>query len=738
MRITGSLAIVAFAGFAAAAIAAGQSSPSSAPVPPAARQSPSTESGYVLKVRTRLVTLDVIATDSQGSVVRDLRPEELQVFEGRNQRQKIAAFEFIDTAASAAAPRPAGAAPARTNFYSNSLALEGLAIPPTVLLMDSLNSTTVNQMRARAHMLELLRTLPQDTPVAVYLLGNRARLVQSFTSDPALLRAAAEKALGLNATRIERNAQDDPNSPTRALEDIAEDPEMIQTVQFIQDFAKEQYANSIDLRARATLETLTSIARSLSGVRGRKNLIWFSESFPISIAPDPDFGGNPFAGQRVYEEDVKAAANALTDAQVAVYPVDLRGLVASQATAASERVPVRRGAAAGSIADIQSRERMALMQAQQTMDSLAEDTGGRTCKNSNDLSGCVATALKDGSSYYQVAFYPENIKWDGTYHRVTVRTSRRGVTLNYRRSYFAVDADALARSLKPEDQLRQACSDLLPSTSIPIVGQAVPPQTPEQQTAGHRYLFLIAPGGLSLIEAGGRRGVNAQAATCEFDAKEDAFQFSTQKLAGTVTDDIFQKWQAQGIPDFITLAPNPATRRVRFAVVDIPTGLTGALDVPVRPEDLEMVAPPAAPARPAAAPVTAVLAIPDRYAPDQAWQPRATGALTFNLPSGQSGTLDWNGDSLLYRGDMPIEQSASAFFSYAFGARFHCQAGALVANETVDGEAKLQVIVGNHDGRIATVDLKGEQTQYSGDLPVDPTARAFFDRIWRLARCQAP
>jgi hypothetical protein len=133
-----------------------------------------------------------------------------------------------------------------------------------------------------------------------------------------------------------------------------------------------------------------------------------------------------------------------------------------------------------------------------------------------------------------------------------------------------------------------------------------------------------------------------------------------------------------------------------------------------------------------------VLAIPDRYAPDQTWQPRATGALTFNLPSGQSGTLDWNGDSLLYRGDMPIGQSASAFFNYAFGARFHCQAGTLVPNDAAGGEPKLQVVVGNHDGKIATVDLKGEQPQYSGDLPVDPTARVFFDRVSRLTQCQAP
>lgn len=736
MRTAAFLAIVALGGLSVAAIAAGQSPQPGTPVSPAGRQAPTSESGYVLKVRTRLVTLDVIATDSQGNVVRDLRPDELQVFEERNKQQKIAAFEFIDTAARAAAPKTAPPVTAGSNFYSNAVALETLQVPPTVLLLDSLNSTTANQMRARGHMVELLRSLPQDTPVAVYLLGNTARLVQSFTSDPTLLRSAVERAMGLSATRIERNAQDDPNSPAKAVEAIADDPELAQAVQFIQDFAKEQYANTIDLRAQATLETLTSIARSLGGIRGRKNLIWLSESFPISIAPDAEFGSNPFAGVRTYADQVKAAANALTDAQVAVYPVDLRGLEASQALVASERGVFQRGAADGGIGAVLSRERMALIQNQQTMESLAEDTGGRTCVNNNDLSGCVATALKDGSSYYQLSFYPENVKWDGKYHRVVVRTSRRGVTLNYRRSYFAVDADALARSQKPEDQLRQACSDLLPSTSIHLVGQAVPPETPGQG-AGRRYLFLIAPGGLSLIQVGGLRGINAQAATCEFDAQGDSFQFSTQKMLGTVSDEMFQKWQAQGIPDFVTLRPDPARRRVRFVVLDVPTGLTGALDIPVRPGDLGVVAAPAPSASPAAAAITAVLAIPDRYSPEQSWQPRATGALTFGVPSGQSGTLDWNGDVLLYRGDLALDQSASAFFNYAFGARFHCQSGSLVPNDPAGGEPKLLLIVGNHDGKVVTVDLKGERPQYSGDLPVDPTAQVFFDQVRRLSRCQA-
>ena len=86
-----------------------------------------------------------------------------------------------------------------------------------------------------------------------------------------------------------------------------------------------------------------------------------------------------------------------------------------------------------------------LLQAQGTMDELAQDTGGKACKNSNDLAGCVMTALKDSSSYYEMSFYPQNVNWDGRFHKIVVKTTRPGVKLTYRRGYYALDAASLAK-----------------------------------------------------------------------------------------------------------------------------------------------------------------------------------------------------------------------------------------------------------------------------------------------------
>ena len=80
-----------------------------------------------------------------------------------------------------------------------------------------------------------------------------------------------------------------------------------------------------------------------------------------------------------------------------------------------------------------TREEAERLDAQNTMERMAEDTGGVPCKNTNDLSGCVSTALKDSSSYYEISYYPDNVRWDGSFRNVTVKTTAHGVKLRFRR-----------------------------------------------------------------------------------------------------------------------------------------------------------------------------------------------------------------------------------------------------------------------------------------------------------------
>ena len=503
----------------------------------------------------------------------------------------------------------------------------------------------------------------------------------------------------------------------------------------IQDYEKEEYAMTFDLRAKETLGALAQIGQYLSGMPGRKNLIWVSESFPISIAPDPDTGNNSFAGMRDFTDQVKTVANSLSDAQVAVYPMDVLGLQANQALSASQNMNMpesrRRGSRTAASLNHEDTERL---QDQGTMDELAQDTGGKACKNRNDLAGCLLTALKDSSSYYEMSFYPQNVNWDGRFHKILVKTSRSGVKLTYRRGYYALDAASLAKKQQPEDRLHQACADLLPSTAIPITVQPFPSSPSENPQGGLQYMLMISTAGLTSAPVGDKYGLNVRMADCEFGQKDTIFKFHERELSKAVSADVFRSWQSTGIPDHVAMMPAADTRRIRFVVLDVSSGLTGAIDVPVNPSEIAKSAPPAPP--PAPIVTTPYVELPDKVKPPS--PPKVVESLTFHLKSGASGTLDWGGDSLLYlpEGDMPLEQSASGFSGYAFGGRFHCQDGRFVPVDAADGEPVLRFTFHNHSGKLVVVDLKGDQPVYLGDLPVDPSAQSFFDQVWKTSHCQ--
>ncbi len=732
------VALVALCSCSAMLVAAQGPSPSAQPAQAApqseAPQPGSSQSGYVLKVTTRLVTLDLIATDSHGNPVRDLKPGDLQIFEEHKSPQKIEHFEYFEKLRM---PGNLAANPGPSNVISNQLPIDQLKIPPTVVLMDSLNTQTSNQLLSRARMIELLRTLPLDTPVAVFLLGSSLRILQGFTTDPALLRAALSQSI--SGSTIQKDPQLDlQNSSNYILNTTAgmgSNQGLAVQVGEMQNFENEEYASTVDLRAKETLGALAQIGQYLSGIPGRKNLIWISESFPISIAPNPDTGNDQFAGMREYGDEVKLVANVLTDAQVAVYPMDIAGLQARQSLSASENLSLPQARMTGpAVASRLTVEGVDLQENQGTMDELAQDTGGKACKNTNNLSGCVMTALKDSSSYYEISFYPQNVNWDGRYHKIVVKTSRPGVKLVYRRGYYALDAASLAKKQPPEDHLRQACADQLPSTTIPLKVQRLAPGELGGPQGGLQYDLFISAAGLASAQDGKSYNLNVRLADCEFAQKNTVFKFNEKTLAKSVSGDVFRSWQSNGIPERIALMPGVDTRRIRFVVLDVSSGLTGAIDIPVVPAEIAEAHAPIQPAAPVV--TTPYVELPDKVKAPSA--PKVVASLTFHLNSGASGTLDWSGDTLTYRpsGAMPVDQAAKGFAGYAFGGRFHCQDGHFAAVDAADGQPALQFTFHNHNGKEVVVDLKGDQPMYLGDLPVDPSAQMFFDQVWKSSHCQ--
>jgi hypothetical protein len=383
---------------------------------------------------------------------------------------------------------------------------------------------------------------------------------------------------------------------------------------------------------------------------------------------------------------------------------------------------------------------------QATMEAIADETGGKTCKNRNDLADCVQQALNESAAYYELSYYPENIKWDGHFQKITIKTARRGIKLAYRRGYFAADAQMRAAAGPPEQLLKDACIDPLPSTAIGLTVEPVTPRQPSSQGSEARYLLTISPSALSLDPVGGTRQLSAQMAICEYDAKGDNFQFFPRDMSRPVTDAVLASWRQHGLRSIFDYDAKPESPRLRFAVLDVPSGTTGSVDVPAHPRDFGSIPGAAAPSQAAGpgsnvAPPSqisqAVAPLPAPATPAQ--QPMITTALNFRSGSGKASKLDWSAGKVTYQGDLGVELGASGFFQKFFAGQYHCQAGNLVSNDPNFTTApKLALVLRGASGPAVLVDLTGTEPQYTGDLPVDPDARAFFSQVWKLCHCQAP
>jgi hypothetical protein len=234
---------------------------------------------------------------------------------------------------------------------------------------------------------------------------------------------------------------------------LGNDPSAAMMLASLQQFEAEQQSFMLQLRVRYTLDALNQLARYMSSLPGRKNLIWFSGSFPISILPDADLQ-NPFAVAASAEDEFRETVDLLARSQVAVYPIDARGLMVAPMLSATQSGSTMIKQPNG-FANANTKWFQQTAEEHGTMQQMADATGGRAFVNTNGLKEAVQKAIESGSNYYTIAYTPTNRKWNGDFRKIQVKLDRPGVTLAYRHGYFADDPSApghpnQAQNAKPD------------------------------------------------------------------------------------------------------------------------------------------------------------------------------------------------------------------------------------------------------------------------------------------------
>ena len=440
------LACVALLSGAAAMVPAQQSPPQPSP------------GQTVIRTTTQEVLLDLVVRDKRGRIVRDLKPEEVEVFE-EGAPQKISGFRMVrgeDAAGlGSEAPRAPAAAAATPAAGKDLDPMRHIRL--VSLVYEGLDNDARRLARLASE--DFLKTeLPQNVFVGVFAIDERLRVFQPFTNDLELLRTAVGKATASHYPQFVAESE----AIRKQLEAVKADAGAAQQTAAAQipgrgsanaggvgaSFAEAVMAetmlamlNSEEVLTRATqsrssIFSLLSLVKEQAALPGRKTVVFITRGLQV---PENMVG---------YFQRTIGEANR---AGVSVYSVDARGLQLENVNATSlSMLQTAAGASSaqqaistGSVTSEQARifdTALSSIHAntQETLSSLSVGTGGFLVANTNDFRKAFQQIGEDLLTYYELAYVPKLTEYDGRFRKISVNVKRPDVRVQSRSGYFAL------------------------------------------------------------------------------------------------------------------------------------------------------------------------------------------------------------------------------------------------------------------------------------------------------------
>jgi len=566
--------------------------------------------------------VDVVVTNG-GVAVGGLPIGKFQIFEDGNPQQ-ITTFEEHRPEGSPVVSKTPSLGP---NIYSDypEFAITSAA---NVLLLDALNTPLSDQMYVRQQMTQYLRTIPPGTRIAVFTLASRLRMVEGFTTDSTVIAKALSGEGGPQQSVMLDGAA---NTQYESAIDAMSGPGPVQRASSsLQQFAADLASFQTDIRVQMTLDAMKDLARYLNVIPGRKNLIWFSGSFPLAIDPDAA-QSRSFTAMRSYGDDVRETASLLATARVAVYPVDARGLLSLPSTSASSRftpvssgppmlgkgsqgsgnahapINARGGTGTGPEAADQKFLRQSALE-QATMQQIAEDTGGKAFLDSNGVKAAVGKAIADGGRYYAIGYIPGIAPGTGTnegaFRRIKVNVEG-GYQTSYRRGYYAFDSRNMgANSSMTSNPMRVAIQYGAPPLSeIPFKvrviaagdpaakGSAISPESAGVESRNLslketkvRYLIDYAVDVHKIVyttTADGVRNARIEFAAVAYDRDGKLLNHADQGIEMKLSPALYEQVARLGLPMHQEIDLPPGHVFLRVVVHDMDGGLMGSSEIPL-------------------------------------------------------------------------------------------------------------------------------------------------------------
>jgi VWFA-related protein len=426
---------------------------------------PSQQSGSVFRAQTELVLVNVTVRDRKGNFVRNLKLEDFTVLED-DKPQKIASFDLERTDAvvsqDVAQARPLPDNNPNTAAAPLASTANEFKDRRLIVLLFDLSAMEPEEIeravKSAVHYVDT-QMAPADL-VAIVSLGNSVMVNHDFTTDHEVLKT---QLLAFNAASGQ-GFEEGSTGGTEGTPDTGQS--------FTADDTEYNIFNT-DRR----LEAIRSVAERLSHVQQKKSLIYFSSGMDRTGIEN--------------QSELRAATNAAVRANLAVYTMDMRGLQAIVPGGEAQNASLRGVSAYSGKSMLNALE--SNFTTQETLVTLASDTGGRAFLDSNDFSKVFKSVQDDSSIYYMLGYHSSNPAQDGRYRRIAVKVNVPDVKIDYRHGYYAPADYQHSTKEDKERQLEEQLASELPATDLPLyLGAAY------FRLGGNKFsvaVSLVVPGG---------------------------------------------------------------------------------------------------------------------------------------------------------------------------------------------------------------------------------------------------
>jgi VWFA-related protein len=538
---------------------------------------------YKLQVRTRLVLVPALVNDSKGNFVSGLKAQDFTI----KDNGKVRPVKFLEEIVA-----PPAEELAKTKLppgtYSNSVLTPKAPLRVVIILFDMLNSHFKDQVPARIQLTKYLRTqITPGTMVALLGLGRGGlRMYHDLTSDTQGLGTELEMAMNSGRHSISTNLQDEM-SETESNEAFVGHGAFAETGSHGRDDRKFIILD--------TLAAFKNIAGAYSSLPGRKSLIWVTGGFPFEIDGSKSTSdGMPALDKDSLMDilsDYQSTWQTLSDANIALYPVDMHGLMTTSMPDASYKGK-RGGNEQAALGKFENQKQNRNEDNINTMTTFANETGGKAFYNDNDLVTGFKQAVDDTRSSYMLGYYLEEDATPG-WHKLHVDVNRTGVHTRSRTGFLVKKVDPAHPDPQGKDpgavDVDLAMESPMNFTAIPMTvrwidnGQVPTAAATGGLVAKRKVAFQITlpPHAATLDETAGQHKVSLNfVALARTPQGDDAVDF-VKKIDGALKPDVARRLDMGGVKFDSTVVLAPGYYNVRFIVRDNLSGNIGSVTAPL-------------------------------------------------------------------------------------------------------------------------------------------------------------